>query len=123
MDKKSHTLFAEVLLEAVDKTDASPEKWGNAPDIDVNFLHRWYRHRISVFPNIYKDNLKGCKPEYVDKNAITLCIISHDYLDIFNGPVFPFGFWHPIYLDETIINDVKIFLEGLLSTICFQVKE
>jgi hypothetical protein len=108
MDKKSHELFAQVLLEAVEKNDASPRKWGNAPDIDVNFLHRWYRHRISVLPDIYKENSKGCKPEIVDKDAITLCIVSHIYLDIFNGPVFPFGFWHPIYPEDTIINDILV---------------
>jgi hypothetical protein len=106
MDQKSHELFAQVLLEAVERTDVSPKLWGNAPDIDINFLHRWYRHRISVLPAIYKENLKGCEPEDVDKDAIALCITSHLYLDIFNGLLFPFGFWHPIYPEDAIINDV-----------------
>lgn len=76
------------------------------PDVDIKFLHRWYGHKISVLPDVYKENLKDCKPETVDKDAITLCIISHDYLDIFNVPIFPFEFWHSIYHEATIINDV-----------------
>ena len=106
MDPKSHELFAQALLEAVEKTDVSPKIWGNAPDIDIKFLHRWYRHRISVLPNIFKENLNGCEPEIVDKDAIALCVVSHLYLDIFNGLLFPFGFWHPIYPEDTIMNDV-----------------
>jgi hypothetical protein len=106
MDKRTHEIFAQVLLNAVDENSVSPKIWGNAPDIDMNFLHRWYRHRISVLPDIYKENLKNDKQETVDKDAIVLCIISHDYLDIFNGPVFPFGVWHPIYPENTILNDV-----------------
>jgi hypothetical protein len=106
MDPKSHELFAQVLLEVTDETNTSPKIWGNAPDIDMKFFHRWYRHRISALPDIYKENLKGCEQEIIDKDAIVLCIVSHDYLDIFNGLVFPFGLWHPIYPEETVINDV-----------------
>lgn len=106
MDKKSHELFAQVLLDAAEETDTSPKIWGNAPDIDIKFLHRWYRHRIRVLPDIYKENLKGCKPEIVDKDAIVLCVTSHLYLDIFNGLIFPFGMYHPIYPGNTILNDV-----------------
>jgi hypothetical protein len=106
MDPKTHELFAQVLLDATEKTDVSPKIWGNAPDIDITFLHRWYRHRISVLPYIYKENLKVCEQEDVDKDAIVLCVISHLYMDIFNGWLFPFGVWHPIYPENTIINDV-----------------
>jgi hypothetical protein len=106
MDSKSHELFAQVLLNVVDEHSVSPKIWGNAPDVDMNFLHRWYRHRISVLPDIYKENLKDCKPETLDKDAIVLCVISHLYLDLFNGIVFPFGAWHPIYPENTVLNDV-----------------
>lgn len=106
MDKKSHEIFAKVLLEAAEKTNVSPKIWGNAPDIDIKFLHRWYRHRISVLPDIYKENLKDCKEEIVDKDAIVSCVVSHLYLDIFNGWLFPFGILHPIYPEDSIINDL-----------------
>lgn len=106
MDQKTHELFAQVLLNAADENSVSPQIWGNAPDVDWNFLHRWYRHRISVLPDIYKENLKGCNPETIDKDAIVLCVMSHLYLDIFNGLVFPFGMCHPIYPEDTILNDV-----------------
>jgi hypothetical protein len=111
MDSKSHELFAQVLLDHVGNTN-TPSSWGIAPDIDLNFLHRWYRHRISVLPKIYQENLIGGKPDPVeDKDAITLCIVSHLYLDIFNGLVFPFGAWHPIVPNNTIIQDVLSDLE------------
>lgn len=107
MDQRTHELFAQVLLEAAEETNTSPKIWGNGPDIDIKFLHRWYRHRISVLPEIFKENLenlKDCNPEIVDKDAIALCIVSHLYMDIFNGIVFPFGIWHPIYPEETIVR-------------------
>lgn len=106
MDSKTHEIFAQVLLNATDENSVSPQIWGNAPDVDMNFLHRWHRHRISVLPDIYKENLKGCDPETIDKDAIVLCVTSHLYLDIFNGLVFPFGARYPIYPEETILNDL-----------------
>jgi len=113
MDEKSHELFAGILLEAVENSTTSP-KWGLAPDIDMQFLHRWYRHRVSVLPKIYIEFLLPERPPgfemktYTDADldAITLCIISHLYLDIFNGWIFPFGFFHPIYPKKTILNGV-----------------
>lgn len=106
MDPKTHELFAQVLLDTVCETDTSSKIWGNAPDVDITFLHRWYRHRINVLPDIYKDSLKNCKSETIDKDAIALCIISHMYIDIFNGWIFPFGVFYPIYPEDTILNDV-----------------
>lgn len=114
MDEKSHELFAGILLEAVENSTTSP-KWGLAPDIDMTFFHRWYRHRISVLPKIVNEfpskiyNLDNNSPYYIssqDRDAVSLCIISHLYLDIFNGWVFPFGIYHPIYPKKTIINGV-----------------
>lgn len=126
MDARSHELFAAVLLNAVDRTTISPQ-WGNAPDIDKPFLHRWRRHRISVMQKTYYEFPRSGIPELSDiplptkdRDAVTLCIAGHLYLDIFNGAVFPFGFWHPIFPDETIISDVlddidapKIFIKAL----------
>ena len=105
MDSKSHELFAKVLLEYTGRK-TSP-KWGMSPDMDLKFLHRWYRHRISKLPEIYREFeysvINSC--EY-DKDDITLCIISHLYLDIFNSWIFPFGIWHPVYPENTVINEV-----------------
>ena len=111
MDTKSHLLFAKCLLDHIEDKITSPE-WGTAPDIDMKFLHRWYRHRISKLPQIYNEfnsdfitstKLFGFED---NKDSITLCILSHLYLDIFNGWIFPFGFGHPILPEDTIINDV-----------------
>ncbi len=110
MDEKSHKLFAKILLEAAGKSDTSPE-WGIAPDIDMSFLHRWYRHRVSVLPKIYVEfplagRLPGFRISDADLDAIALCVVSHLYLDIFNGWVFPFGIWNPIYPQKTVIDGV-----------------
>lgn len=110
MDERSHKLFASILLEKAGKSKTSPE-WSIAPDIDMPFLHRWYRHRIRVLPRIYMEfptaeRLSGFRISDADLDAIALCVISHLYLDIFNGWVFPFGIWNPIYPKKTVINGV-----------------
>jgi len=102
MDGKSHELFAQVLLEHVGSTHTS-NQWGTSPDIDLKFLHRYWRHRISKLPQIYKE---FNRPKDIDTEEIALCVVSHLYLDIFNGNVFPFGLWHPIFPEDTIIMDV-----------------
>lgn len=109
MDERSHEMFADILLEKVRISETSL-KWGTAPDIDMPFLHRWYRHRISVLPKIYKEftlqeRLPWCWTSD-NMNAISLCVVSHLYLDIFNGWVFPFGIRNPIYPRKTVINGV-----------------
>lgn len=110
MDGNSHEIFAKVLLGAAKNTTTSPS-WGRAPDMDLKFLHRWYRHRISVLPQIFDefplpDRYPVAVEDHDDKDAIAMCIISHLYLDLFNGPVYPFGFWNPIYPKKTIISDL-----------------
>jgi hypothetical protein len=127
MDSKSHELFTKVLLNSVNKTDVSP-MWGNCPDIDMNFLHRWYRHRISVIQKTYdefpftstKDSNNLLQENTNDKDAVALCVVSHLYLDIFNGWVAPFGAWHIISPDKSVIGELfkdidnpKIFIEVL----------
>lgn len=109
MDARSHELFAGILLKAAGK-DISPQ-WGNAPDIDMAFLHRWYRHRISVLLEIFKEfPVEWTKDtEHLstqDRDAVSMCVAGHLYLDIFNGTVYPFGLWYPIYPEKTIINEV-----------------
>ncbi len=106
MDSRSHELFAKVLLEYTERNIST--KWATSPDMDLKFLHRWYRHRISTLPKIYnefitRNRLLGIKE---NKDEIVLCIVSHLYLDIFNSWVFPFGIWHPIYPEDTVINKV-----------------
>lgn len=109
VDAESHTLFAGLLLHAVGK-DISPE-WGNAPDIDMGFLHRYWRHRFNTMPKIYAEFPSKWKNDVDklptdDRDAVALCIAAHDYLDIFNGTLYCFGFWHPIYPKKTVIVHV-----------------
>jgi hypothetical protein len=115
MDGKSHELFAGILLDAAGAGNIRvPPAWGVAPDIDTPFLHRWYRHRISVLPEIYSEflqaNLGSLSNPEADgtdtKDAVALCVVSHLYLDIFNGWVFPFGFFYPLYPEKTIVAGV-----------------
>lgn len=114
MDERSHELFAKILLRASEKSETFCQ-WGKAPDIDMTFMHRWYRHRINIIDKTalqYAESNNIAKVpkklllSNVDKDAITLCIVSHLYLDIFNGWVFPFGLWYPIYPDKTVISGV-----------------
>lgn len=80
MDGKSHELFAQVLLEHVGSTQ-TPAIWGTAPDIDLPFFHRWYRHRISKLPQIYKE---FNRPKDIDTEGIALCEskgIMQDFLE------------------------------------------
>ena len=128
MDSRSHKLFAGILLEAVRK-DISYESWGESPDMDMKFFHRWWRHRFSVMNKIYREGFSKYQvismedaarcvvtgrqhlhktdiEEKVDKNAIALCITSHFYLDIFNGWVFPFGIFYPVLPKNTIVAEV-----------------
>jgi len=126
MDTTSHEYFAEILLDCYHKKDDiyTSSRWGTAPDLDMIFLHRWHRHRISVLPKIHKEfSEKYIMPiEHCDKDKITLCIVSHLYLDIFNGSVMPFGAIYPILPEDTIINNVldninepKILIKKLIS--------
>lgn len=108
MDGKSHEIFAGILLDAAGAGNRRiPSAWGVAPDIDIPFLHRWYRHRIGVLPKIYSEFLQANPLPNPDadgtKDEVALCVVSHLYLDIFNGWVFPFGFFYPLYPEKTIV--------------------
>ncbi len=114
MDGKSHEIFSQIILESIGIDNISPS-WSTSPDSDINFCHRWYRHRISKIPKLYLEtpyNIYNDKQDdFNNKESIVLSIVSHLYLDIFNGIVFPFGFWNPILpedvLMETIIEDIN----------------
>lgn len=107
MDWKSHKLFTNILLDELGE-DTDYDTWAQAPDMDMKFLHRWWRHRFSVIDDIYEEGYSTYSPpkHNPDKDAIILSVVSHCYLDIFNGWVMPFGLWYPIYPKNTIINDV-----------------
>ena len=114
MDSNSHRLFGRVLLEKVGG-ERTLEIWSNAPDIDMNFLHRYERHRFGVIKKTYKEyfmtyayNSLASPGTIVEQPTaeIAMCIASHLYLDIFNGWIFPFGFWHVVKPNDTILREV-----------------
>ena len=87
MDSRSHVIFGKVVLEKAG-LDTGYYEWATAPDIDINFLHRYARHRISVIDKIYKE-FRQTHPgiPYKNKEAVTLCIVSHLFLDLYNFPI------------------------------------
>jgi len=91
MDGRSHVIFGKVVLEKAG-LDTGYYEWATAPDIDLNFLHRFARHRFSVIDKIYKE-FRQMHPDIVYKNkeAITLCIVSHLFLDLYNFPIWCWG--------------------------------
>lgn len=95
MDTKSHLIFGEEICKYFDYSE-DYASWAIAPDVDACFLHRYYRHRFSVLEAIYKEYPKvahGVPTK--DKRIIGTLILSHFYLDIFNGPIFCWGLWLP----------------------------
>lgn len=96
MDIKSHLLFAKVLLTKTGK-DPSYSIWSIVPDEDLGdgtLLHRYRTHRISSIPSVYNRH-----PELIstDKDVVVLAYISHLYLDMFNGIIFPFEMHNPVW--------------------------
>ena len=112
MDTKSHLMFGQVLLNCC-KQDISYAEWATAPDIDFDkklfsiLLHRYWRHRISTLPEIFAEySAKYPSALTEDKIAIALCILSHLYLDIFNGWVFCWGFSYPAtHMSSNVIKE------------------
>jgi len=95
MDTKSHLIFGEEICRYFDWSEDYAQ-WAIAPDMDMGFLHRYYRHRFSTLEAIYKEYPKishGIPTK--DKQIIGTLILSHFYLDIFNGPIFCWGIWLP----------------------------
>jgi len=92
MDARSHILFGTTILS---KCNLGPAYalWSTTPDTDLwSLQHRYKRHRFSVLPKIYSESitLNPSLPKS-DKIAIALMILSHFYLDIFNGYIFCWG--------------------------------
>ena len=95
MDTKSHLIFGEEICKYFDWSEDYAQ-WATAPDMDMGFLHRYYRHRFSMLEAIYREYPKishGIPTK--DKKIIGTLILSHFYLDIFNGPIFCWGIWLP----------------------------
>lgn len=91
MDTRSHLIFGKVVLEKAG-LDTGYYEWATAPDIDLEFLHRYARHRFSVIDKIYKD-FRRLHPDtpYKNKETVALCIVSHLFLDLYNFPVWCWG--------------------------------
>lgn len=91
MDGRSHVIFGKVILEKAGLPTEYYE-WATAPDIDLEFLHRYARHRFSVIDKIYKE-FRQIHPDIPCKNkeAVTLCIVSHFFLDLYNFPIWCWG--------------------------------
>ena len=95
MDTKSHLIFGEEICRYFDWSEDYAQ-WAIAPDMDMSFLHRYYRHRFSTLEAIYKEYPKIAHGIPIkDKQIIGTLILSHFYLDIFNGPIFCWGIWFP----------------------------
>lgn len=108
MDIKTHFIFSEKLLE-ICGLDGDYKIWGIAPDM-VEKYHRW-RHKFSKIRWIYKrfgEKHEPCK----DRKAISLCVISHLYLDMFNG-VLP-AFIFPPYITLNIpVEEIRELVKDL----------
>jgi hypothetical protein len=98
MDPRSHEIFTRVLLESVGRNSAYSQ-WGNSPDLDFDILlHRYWRHRLTVLPEIYQEfSAKYPSIPAIDKDNIVLGIVSHLYSDTFNGFVVPFYIQNPLF--------------------------
>ena len=108
MDIKTHFIFSEKLLE-ICGLDSDYKIWGIAPDM-VETYHRW-QHKFSKIRWIYngfKEKHEPCK----DRKAISLCVVSHLYLDMFNGLLPAFIF--PPYITLNIpVEEIKELVKDL----------
>lgn len=88
MDIGTHLIFSEKLLE-ICSLEKEYKIWGIAPDV-VEKHHRW-QHSFSKIRWIYNRFEERHEPSK-DKKAISLCVVSHLYLDMFNAflPAFTF---------------------------------
>ena len=100
MDRFTHVnLGKALLLKSGLNTEFSD--WANAPDYDSEFLHRYWYHRFSVLDKIVRVGQEhGLRKG--DKTTIALCVISHFWNDIFNAPIWCFGFPFAAYYVEIV---------------------
>jgi len=107
MDWESHYILGKIVLNRC-KKDPSYAEWSVSPDLDLGqFLHRFHRHRISTLPQIFQEySIKHPSALVEDRLAISICILSHLYLDIFNGWVFCWGLKPPaIHMPTAVIKE------------------
>ena len=100
MDWYTHVNLGKALLL---KSELNSEfsDWASVPDADFKFLHRYKYHRFSVLDKIFQiGQERGLRKD--DKTAIALCIISHFWNDIFNAPIWCFGFPFAAYYVEIV---------------------
>lgn len=92
MDSLSHILFGTSILSKCN-LDTAYAPWSNAPDIDLyTLLHRYTFHRFSNLDKLQtKFTILNPSIPHTDKTAISIAILSHFYLDIFNGFIFCWG--------------------------------
>jgi len=104
MDIKTHLIFSKKLLELC-SLEKEYTTWGIAPD-RVEKHHRW-RHSFSNINWIYTTFEKSNVPS-TDKNAISLCVVSHLYLDMFNAilPAFKFPPYFTINVPKGEIREL-----------------
>jgi len=95
MDATSHRLLGKHLCEYFGYPEEYAE-WSVAPDIDLPFLHRFWRHRFSTFESIYNEfaYMHPSVPKG-SKIAIGVMLCSHFLLDIYNAPLFCWGVFLP----------------------------
>jgi len=95
MDATSHRLLGEYLCEYFGFSQKYAE-WAVAPDMDLPFLHRFWRHRFTTFESIYKEfaYMHPSVPKG-SKIAIGVMLCSHFLLDIYNGFLFCWGVFFP----------------------------
>ena len=108
MDIGTHLIFSEKLLE-ICSLEKEYKIWGIAPDV-VEKHHRW-QHSFSKIGWIY--NRFGEKHEpSKDRKAISLCVVSHLYLDMFNGilPAFTFP---PYFTMNVPVEKIKELVKDL----------
>ncbi|RLG31985.1 hypothetical protein DRN97_08445 [Methanosarcinales archaeon] len=119
MDGRSHLIFGKKVLEKCG-LDTAYTDWSTAPDIDLSFFHRYWRHRFSVLNKIYEEFLRLEPTVPVkDKEAIVVAITSHFWLDIYNSWIWVWGFlprfpalFVPKEVKKEYIEDLSI---GLLA--------
>lgn len=96
MDSESHLIFGEEICKYFGWSE-DYVLWATAPDMDMGFLHRYYRHRFVALEELYKEYPKIVSGIPIEsKKIIGTLILSHFYLDIFNGPLFCWGIWLPV---------------------------
>ena len=100
MDRMSHDLIATAFLKATGFRTEYSFSFSMHPDCDLKFLHRWRRHRFSVFHKIYGDHgynlsVPTTGPVPYIPRPVALVYATHFLSDMFNGPIWCFGLPFP----------------------------